>query len=303
MWFKNARFYTVDLSELNQIFSDPQALETALEKAKFRPCQAQEISTIGFAPVFGGESSYHFSSGPNFFFKMVEETKLLPSSVVKNELDAQCEVKELELKRQLRKNEKEALKTAITGKLLTQAFATRRELLIFINRDERLMSVAATSAKRAEKAIALFREAFSTFPAKLLTPKCVVEDRITSWLKENKLPEKFVFGSDTTLKSQDEDGGVIRASREDLTSDEISVHIAAGKVVTEIGLAYSDALNFALSSDISVKRLKPTDIYLEKNLNANPEDETAEMQSLLVLQGELLTELEIYLLEIFDCDR
>ena len=96
MWFKNARFYTVDLSELNQVFSNPQELENALEKAKFKPCQAQEISTIGFAPLFGGESAYHFSSGSNFFFKMVEETKLLPSSVVKNELDAQCDVKELE---------------------------------------------------------------------------------------------------------------------------------------------------------------------------------------------------------------
>lgn len=303
MWFKNARFYTVDLSELNQVFSNPQELENALEKAKFKPCQAQEISTIGFAPLFGGESAYHFSSGSNFFFKMVEETKLLPSSVVKNELDAQCDAYELEIKRQLRKNEKDALKTAITGKLLTQAFATRRELLIFINKDEKLLSVAATSAKRAEKAIALFREAFSTFPAKLLSPRCVVEDRMTTWLKENRLPEKFEFGTDTILKSTDEDGGIIRASREDLTSEEISVHLNAGKVVTEIGLAYNDALNFALSSDISVKRLKPTDIYLEKNLNANPEDEIEDLQSQLVLQGELLTELEIYLLEIFDCDR
>ena len=33
MWFKNARFYTVDLSELNQVFSNPQELENALEKA------------------------------------------------------------------------------------------------------------------------------------------------------------------------------------------------------------------------------------------------------------------------------
>lgn len=126
---------------------------------------------------------------------------------------------------------------------------------------------------------------------------------MTSWLKENRLPEKFEFGTDTILKSTDEDGGIIRASREDLTSEEISVHLNAGKVVTEIGLAYNDALNFALSSDISVKRLKPTDIYLEKNLNANPEDEIEDLQSQLVLQGELLTELEIYLLEIFDCDR
>ena len=170
MWFKNLRFYTVDLSELNAVLKDDALVEEALEKASFKPCAAQELASVGFAPIFSHEGLYHFSSGENHFFKLIEETKLLPSSVVKTELNEITQQKEIELKRQLRKNEKEALKAAVAGKLLAQAFATRRELLIWMNTDKSIVGVAATSSKRAEKALAMLREAFSTFPAKLLAP-------------------------------------------------------------------------------------------------------------------------------------
>lgn len=117
------------------------------------------------------------------------------------------------------------------------------------------------------------------------------------------LPKRFTFGSETTLKSTDEDGGIIRASKEDLTSEEIAVHLEAGKVATEIGLSFDESLELTLTSDLALKKLKPTDIYLEKNLPEKSDDETADAQALLVLQGELLSELCDYLMEIFSCDR
>ncbi|HAO90822.1 MAG TPA: hypothetical protein DCQ86_00270, partial [Succinivibrio sp.] len=104
MWFKNARFYTVDLKEILPVLKDPTLTEEALEKAKFTPCQAQEVATIGFAPLFGPHTPYHFSTGPHFFFKLTEESKLLPSSVVKANLQELTDAKEIELKRQLKKS-------------------------------------------------------------------------------------------------------------------------------------------------------------------------------------------------------
>ena len=150
----------------------------------------------------------------------------------------------------------------------------------------------------------MLREAFSTFPAKLLAPHAMVDEKMTSWLKDaTTLPKRFAFGSETTLKSTDEDGGVIRASKEDLTSEEIAVHLEAGKVATEIGLSFDESLELTLTSDLALKKLKPTDIYLEKNLPEKSDDETADAQALLVLQGELLSELCDYLMEIFNCER
>lgn len=303
MWFKNARLYTVDFQDLLPILKDPSLTEEALEKAQFVPCEAQEVASIGFAPLFGPHTPFSFNYGPNYFFKLIEENKLLPSSVVKANLQELTEAKELELKRQLRKNEKEALKAAVTNKLIAQAFATRREYLIWCNTEKKIVAVSVTSAKRAERALSMLREAFSTFPAKLLAPHCLVDEKITSWLSDNQLPEGFKFGFETTLKSKDEDGGIIRASKEDLTSEEIAVHLQAGKLATEIGLNYKDAVEFTLTSDICLKKIKPTDIYLEKNLPEKVDDEVADAQALLTIQGEILEELSDYLLEIFDCER
>lgn len=111
----------------------------------------------------------------------------------------------------------------------------------------------------------MLREAFSTFPAKLLAPHAMVDEKMTYWLKDaTTLPKRFTFGSETTLKSTDEDGGIIRASKEDLTSEEIAVHLEAGKVATEIGLSFDESLELTLTSDLALKKLKPTDIYLER---------------------------------------
>lgn len=52
MWFKNLRFYTVDLSELNGVLKDDALVEEALEKASFKPCATQELASVGFAPIF-----------------------------------------------------------------------------------------------------------------------------------------------------------------------------------------------------------------------------------------------------------
>ena len=310
MWFKNLRLYTIDLQELQGVLKDDALVEEALLKAKFKPCDAQQLATIGFAPLFvyddNGEEKpvYHFSTGNDHFFKLVEEAKLLPSSVVKAELDGLTRQKELELKKVLTKEQKAALKAAVVNKLLAQAFATRREILVWVNTENSFVGINVTSAKRAEKALAMLREAFATFPAKLLTPKCLVDERMTSWLKENvKLPEHLKFGQETTLKSKDEDGGVIRASKEDLTSDEISVHLEAGKVVTELSLNFNDDVNFNLTSDLALKKIKLDDIYLEKNLPEKSDNEIADAQALLVIQADILNQLCDYILEIFDCDR
>ena len=82
MWFKNLRFYTVDLSELNGVLKDDALVEEALEKASFKPCAAQELASVGFAPIFSHEGLYHFSSGENHFFKLIEETSRIRGAVI-----------------------------------------------------------------------------------------------------------------------------------------------------------------------------------------------------------------------------
>lgn len=231
MSIKNLRFYTVDTGDINDILKNDTTTEEKLNEVAFRPCAKDELSSVGFVPVFDGTDALHFSCGNNHFFKVAEEAKILPSSTVKREVKNVILVKENELKRTLKKSEKDAIKAAVANKLLSQALTSYKEFLIWLNPKEKIVGVATTSAKKAEGAIALLRAAFTTFPAQLLSPQTMPELVMTEWLKNPlTLPEIFQFGNDTTLKSTDEDGATIKASKENLTSEEISIHLGS-KVV------------------------------------------------------------------------
>lgn len=305
MWFKSARIYKIEMpNDLKEIFNNEEKLEECVKKAAFSPCKAQEISTIGFAPVLGkNTNAYSYSDNHHHYFKLIEETKILPASVIQTELEDVIEEKEAELGREIKKSEKAALKTAIVSKLLAQAFAARRELFIFVNSDKGYVAVSAASVKRAEKALALMREAFTSFPAKVFQPRCVVEDKLTSWLSDSEMPQVFTLGSDATLKSLDEGSGTVRISREDLQSDEILGHIKSGKVVTDLQLCFEDAISLVLSYDLSFKRIRPEDQYIETNLDIESiEDEVTQNQSHLILQSAVFDDLITEITRIFDCE-
>lgn len=301
MWFKNARIYTVDFSTPGTWFSDQEKLENALGHLKFHPCQAAEMSTIGFSPVLGREGLFSLNCAGSYFFRLTEESKILPASVIRIALEEKISQAEEESGRPLGKKEKEALKSALTSELVTRAFATRRDILVWAHPQKRLCAINVSSAKRAEKALAMLRQALSSFPAKVPQPRCAAEERLTSWISSGELPDKFVLGTDTVLKSPD-DGSTIRASREDLTSEEIAGHLQAGKVVTEIQLTYDDAVSLVLDAELCLRRIKFLDQYLEQNLPEKSNDAEADLQSLLVLQGSELAELCTRILELFDCE-
>ncbi|MCR5085332.1 MAG: recombination-associated protein RdgC [Succinivibrionaceae bacterium] len=305
MWLKNARIYTLSLEgPLLGTIADQQALEAAIAATPFHPCQAQEISTIGFAPLFGPDGAYTFTNGADHFCLLQEETKLLPASVLRDELEAEILRQQRDLGRELRKTEREALKTAMQNRLLERAFAVRRTTLVWFNHEAKAAAVGASSAKRAERGVATLRQAFGgTFPAAAMQPRCAVEDRITSWITEGSLPGCFTLGTDATLRSSDEDGGTIRAAKEDLSSEEIAAHLKAGKEFSEIQLTYDDSLSLVLTSDLALKRIKPTDQYLERNLPGKIEDRNADLQSNLIIEGALLSSLYQRLCEIFDVER
>lgn len=301
MSIKNLRFYTVDTGDINDILKNDTAIEEKLNEVAFRPCAKDELSSVGFVPVFDGTDALHFSCGDNYLFKVAEEAKILPSSTVKREVKNVILVKENELKRTLKKSEKDAIKAAVANKLLSQALTSYKEFLIWLNPKEKIVGVATTSAKKAEGAIALLRAAFTTFPAQLLSPQTMPELVMTEWLKNPlTLPEIFQFGNDTTLKSTDEDGATIKASKEDLTSEEISIHLES-KVVKEISLHYDNVADIKLTSDLVIKSFKPVDLYLEKTLPEKSDNPVADAQALLIIEADILSSLCSKLLEVFKC--
>ena len=96
MWFKSARVYTGDFSDLEGIFKDDAEIEAAVQSVPFRPCQGGEKASAGFAPLFPDTGAYSFKTAGGVFLRVLEEAKLLPSSVVMSQLSEIVSKKEAE---------------------------------------------------------------------------------------------------------------------------------------------------------------------------------------------------------------
>ncbi|MNO53307.1 Recombination-associated protein RdgC [compost metagenome] len=56
----------------------------------------------------------------------------------------------------------------------------------------------------------------------------------------------------------------MRCKRQDLTSDEIQLHLSTGKQVTQLSLAWQDKLSFVLDDKMVIKRLKFEDLLQDQ---------------------------------------
>jgi len=88
-------------------------------------------------------------------------------------------------------------------------------------------------------------------------------------LLQDDFGEKTVFSEDANLTQKK--AGINHVTDaplcnqvEDLYSEEIQVHLAAGKQVKKLGVLWKDALSCIIDDDLTIKRLKFQDMVLEK---------------------------------------
>jgi recombination associated protein RdgC len=262
MWFRNLLVYrlTQDLP------FDAQALETALAAKPARPCASQELSTYGFIAPFGkGEDAPLVHVSQDFMLIAArKEDRILPGSVVRDALKEKVEEIEAEQMRKVYKKERDQIKDEIIQAFLPRAFIRRSATFAAIAPKLGLILVNAASPKRAEDLLSTLREAIGSLPVRPLTVKIAPTATMTEWVKTQQAAEHFTVLDECELRDTQEDGGIVRCKRQDLTSEEIQLHLSAGKQVTQLSLAWQDKLSFVLDDKTIIKRLRFEDLLQDQ---------------------------------------
>lgn len=262
MWFRNLLVYRLT----QDIPFDAEALETALLAKPARSCASQELSTYGFIAPFGkgDDAPLVHVSGDFLLIAARKEERILPGSVVRDALKDKVDEIEAEQMRKVYKKERDQLKDEIIQTFLPRAFIRKSATFAAIAPKQGLILVDSASAKRAEDLLSTLREAIGSLPVRPLTVKIAPSATLTDWVKTQQAAADFHVLDECELRDTHEDGGVVRCKRQDLTSDEIQLHMTAGKQVTQLSLAWQDKLSFVLDDKLVVKRLRFEDLLQDQ---------------------------------------
>lgn len=283
--FKNALIYRLN----SDVMFD--SLEEKLAPFAFTPCGSQDSAKTGWvSPISPLLDVLSLQANGQILLTLQREEKILPAPVIARELAAKIDSMETMQQRRLKKTEKDALKDEVLQTLLPRAFSKYHTTKIWINAGAGLIIVDAASGKKAEDALALLRKTLGSLPVVPLALETPIELTLTEWIRNGKAPAGFALQEEAELKAVLEEGGILRSKHQDLTSDEITNHIQAGKLVTKLALEWRERISFVLADDGSLKKLKFSDVLLEQNDDIDRADEVARFDAdFVLLTGELST--------------
>lgn len=285
-FFKNAIIYR--LTDPMGLMARLPTLEENLKLLQFTPCGSQDMARTGWVPATEQHQMLVHQANGQFLLTIQKQEKIIPGPVIKQELNARIAKLETEQGRRLKKTEKDALKDEVLHSLLPRAFVKNHRTQLWIDIGNALITIDASSARKAEDALALLRKSLGSLPVIPLTIEKPVELTLTEWVRSGLVPAGFAMGDAAELKAILADGGVAKVKKQDLTSDEIKTHIEAGKVVTKLAMDWQQRIDFTLSDSFMLSRLNFCDELRDQNDDIDREDVLARFDAdFTLMTGEL----------------
>ena len=282
MWFRNLLVYRLT----QDIDLTAEALETALESKPAKPCTHQEMATYGFVAPFGKGADAPLVHASQDFLLIAarKEERILPGSVVRDALKEKVDEIEATEMRKVYKKEREQLKDDIVQSFLPRAFIRKGVTFAAIAPKQGLILVDASSPKRAEDLLSTLREAVGSLPVRPLNVKMAPTATFTDWMKNQKASNGLHLLDECELRDAHEDGGTIRCKRQDLGSDEIQNHLAAGMLATKLSLGWGeDKLSFLIDDKLAIKRLRFEDLLQDQAAQDGGDDALGQLDASFTL--------------------
>ena len=263
MWFKNLQIYrlptpwNIELAKFDELLS----------RAPFNRCPSNEPLSKGWISP-RRDDSLVFSLGGQWLIALAVEQRLLPSSVVNDEVKDRAEAMEAQQGYAPGRKQLKELRERVTEELMPRAFTRRRTTFVWIDPKNGWFCVDASSPGKAEEVIEHLRHCLDEFPLTMLHTQVSPTSAMADWLAGGDAPAGFTIDRDCELKAAGEEKAAVRYVRHPLDGDEIAgeikAHLASGKLPTKLALTWDDRISFVLSEKLEIKRLAFLDLLKEQ---------------------------------------
>ncbi|MBR2512726.1 MAG: recombination-associated protein RdgC [Halomonas sp.] len=286
MWFKHLHLYRLHGM---QLLSPEQTAELLAEHAS-KPLGNADARRIGWsAPagrLGGGQLLHTLQNDGHRLISALRQERLLPASVVAEEVvDKVAEIEATEARKVTRK-EKTALKEQVTEELLPRAFVRSQKIDLWWDTERNLIGVNTSSRSRAEDVLDLLRETLGSLKVTPLATQTLPVRAMTTWLGNTvSRPADLQIGDSVVLKAKGDDG-VLRGRQVDLDSDEMQQLLESGRQATQLALNIEGQLSFTLHDDLALKSIRFGDALIEEaDATDDGDDALARLETDFVLMA------------------
>lgn len=266
MLFKNATVVRLT----GDIPREHEDLLNALNGHKFVPAKEMEFERRGWIPPTKKEDDeLIYAQGAVSLLCLQVETKILPASVIREELEERLALREAG-GRKVRAKERQQLMDEIRFDLLPRAFSKFARVMGYIDYQRQEIVVGTASKNQVDEFLSFLRASLGSLPVATLQSEYSPTMRMTDWVRLRQAPEKVRFGHEITLAEPEGGKGSFR--KQDLMSDEIQECIEAGKKVQRMAFEWNDYLSFTIDEELTIRKLSALDMFDKEYDGDNDED-------------------------------
>lgn len=294
MWFKQAQLFEFE----DKTSIETEELKDRLGRLPFTPClSGLPISQGWVSPT--DEDDLLVYSIPGFLLICLQtETKLLPSSIVRQRLSERIKEIELTQARKVSYKEKNTLKQGVYQELLPKAFGRLTRDYALIDTKNNWLILDTNNTKITENFISFLNRSLDKI--KISAPETKkLSPILTNWLLNSTHPKSLNIEDACILQDPNQTERSIRIKKQDLSANCIQALIKKDFEVSQMKMTWNYQITFVLKNDFTFQSLQYQDKLTELSDTDKNDLEEGSLKADLFIMSDILTKMFTELLLIF----
>lgn len=258
--FKQLSAYRIDPAAL----PDADGFAAALERSRFLPCAPTQPLAVGWvAPRAEPHAPLAERVAGLWQATLAFEQRLLPPSVVREQVQARAARIEQETGLRPGKRALRDLRDELTLELLPRAFTRRAAVQVWIDPAQGWLWLDAGSAARLDATLSAVVQALPALAPRALATIESPAVAMREWLASGEPPAGFSVDQDCTLQAADGSRAAVRYARHALDPQDLQRHLDAGLMPTRLALTWRSRVGFELTESLQLRKLALLDVVLD----------------------------------------
>ncbi|MFW8565937.1 recombination-associated protein RdgC [Orrella sp. 11846] len=260
MWFKNLKVFRL----ANHWTKHWSEIDQALASHRFTPSDSLSAVSQGWVPPREDDDRLAVNINGQILMALRIEKKLLPATVVNQEVKERAQVLEAEQGYRPGRKQLRDLKEMVIESLMPRAFSIARDVRVWIDPVNQWLVIDAAANAQTEDVLSALGKSLHPYPAEPLRLEKSSAQLMTDWSIKAQADEGFTIDADSQWQSSGDITGVIRYAKHHVDLPTITQHVENGYQCTRLALTWEDRISFVLTEESDLRRIQPLDILEER---------------------------------------